>query len=91
MKPCVTISGHLNTIKKLKLNLTSQSSCSVCINVSAKPKSIPNYHQKYKKASLLTTELANIASEASGIHFARRCELIKSLIDHWKRGEEVAI
>jgi len=63
----------------------------VCINVSTKPKSIPNYHQKYKKASLLTTELANVASGASGIHFARRCELIKNLIDYWKHGEEVAI
>ena len=30
-------------------------------------------------------------SEASGTHFARRFDLIKDLIYHWKVGEEVAL
>ena len=37
-------------------------------------------HEKFRKASLLTAELASIASEASGIiHYSRRIEVLKDL------------
>ena len=42
-------------------------------------------HEKFRKASLLTAELASISSEASGIHYCRRIEVLKDLIEHWKR------
>ena len=48
-------------------------------------------HEKFRKASLLTAELASIASEASGIHYSRRIEVLKDLIEHWKRNDEVVV
>ena len=48
-------------------------------------------HEKYRKAVVLTSELASVASVASSIHFQRRIKLLKKLIDHWKNGEEVSL
>ena len=47
--------------------------------------------QKYKNVSVLALELANIASKASGVHYERRCDVIRRLINHWKCGEEVSV
>ena len=52
---------------------------------------VPSQHQKYRKAAVLTSELASIASEASGVHFNRRIKILKELIAHWKCGEEVGL
>ena len=54
-------------------------------------KHAPSQHQKYKKAAILTSELASLASEACGIHFHRRMELLKELIASWKCGDEVGL
>lgn len=48
-------------------------------------------HQKFRKVSILTAELASVASTASRAQFERRLELIKQLILYWKSGEEVGL
>ena len=49
-------------------------------------------HEKYRKALLLSSELASaLASAASNVHFERRIELLSRLTDHWRRGEEVTV
>ena len=45
--------------------------------LSSKPTCTLSQHQKYSKALVITSELASIASEASGTH---RMKLIKDLI-----------
>ena len=45
-------------------------------------------HQKFRKASVITSELASVASEASHVHFQRRIDVLKDLIVHWKNGDE---
>jgi len=48
-------------------------------------------HEKFRKASILTSELASVASEASHVHFQRHMKLLEDLISHWKCGDEVSI
>ena len=48
-------------------------------------------HEKFRKASLLATELASVTSYASHIHFKRKMKLLQELIDYWKNGEEVSL
>jgi hypothetical protein len=38
----------------------------------------------FKKATYLISDLASVISEASNIHFERRMELVKDLIEQWK-------
>lgn len=48
-------------------------------------------HEKFRKATMVTTQLASVISEASQNHFYRRLELLKELTDSWKSGMEVTI
>ncbi len=48
-------------------------------------------HDKYRRALMLASELASVASEASNTHFERRLEVLRDLTGHWKNGDEVAI
>ena len=48
-------------------------------------------NEKFRKASLITVELASVASEASNIHFKRRLSLMKDLLKYWKEGKKVSI
>ncbi len=48
-------------------------------------------HQKFREASLITVELASVASAASAIHFKRRIKLLEELVAYWKVGEEVSL
>ena len=48
-------------------------------------------HEKFRKALVLTSELATVASEASHVHFQRRLDVLGDLISHWKTGNEVTI
>lgn len=68
----------------------SSSTCAVTKEIS-NPVGILSEQQKYKNASVLALELADIASKASGVHYERRCEVIRRLIDYWKCGEEVSV
>ena len=46
-------------------------------------------HQKFREASLITTDLALLASMVSNVHYERRIELLKELVDFWKNGQIV--
>ena len=48
-------------------------------------------HEKFRKASIVTSELASIASEASNVYFDRRIALLKDLIAYWRNGDEVTL
>lgn len=48
-------------------------------------------HQKFRTASIITAELASVASTASNVHFERRIDLLEELLSHWKAGTEVAL
>ncbi len=48
-------------------------------------------HQKFRKMSILSAELASVASYASKNQFDRRMKLVKDLILYWKNGEEVGL
>jgi zinc finger SWIM domain-containing protein 3 len=48
-------------------------------------------HQKFREASIITAELASVASVASAVHFQRRIELLRELVSYWKNSEEVAL
>lgn len=74
-----------------RLFSTHSSQPSLSVIESAKQKRKLSQHEKYRKALLLTSELASVASGASHIHFHRRLKLLRDLIDHWKDGEEVGL
>ena len=48
-------------------------------------------HEKFRKASIVTSELASVASEASNVHFDHRIALLKDLIAYWRNGDEVTL
>lgn len=56
---------------------------------TSKPVRNMSQHEKFRKAVVLTSELASVVSVASNVHFQRRMKLLKDLIKHWKCGEEV--
>ena len=58
---------------------------------SSRSKRPLSQNQKFKKAVVLTSELASLASEASNVHFSRRIKLLNQLVEHWKKSEEVAL
>lgn len=64
---------------------------SLQVKMSKKHVRILSQHQKFHEASLITAELASVASVASGFHFKRRMKVLKELIAYWKDGEEVAL
>ena len=69
----------------------SSTQPSLVMTASKKHRRKLNQHEKFRKASIVTSELASVASEASNTHFERRLELLKDLTTHWKNGDEVAI
>ena len=72
--------------------LSNSQPTSSLVIVKSNPKThVLSQHEKYRKALLLTSELASVASVASHIHFERRLKLIRELIDCWKCGEEVGL
>ncbi len=48
-------------------------------------------HQKFRKMSILSVELASVASYASKNQFDRRMKVMKELILYWKNREEVGL
>jgi hypothetical protein len=48
-------------------------------------------HEKFRKASFVTSELASVASQAFNVHFDRRIALLKDLISYWRNGDEVTL
>ena len=64
---------------------------SMVMVTSARHRQALTQHQKFHEASIVTLELASIASVASNVHYARRIDLLKELIDFWKNGQEVGL
>ena len=64
---------------------------SVILTTSKEHRRSLSQHQKFRKVSILTAELASVASYASGAQFERRLKLIKDLMSYWKSGEEVGL
>ena len=78
--------------QKALFNIAPSSSTSLEVSqVKAAPSRAMSQYQKYRKATYLTSELASIVSESSGIHFDRKIKFLKELIDSWKCGQEVAL
>ena len=78
--------------QKALFDIAPSSSTSLEVSqVKAAPSCAMSQHQKYRKATYLTSELASIVSESSGIHFDRKMKFLKELIDSWKCGQEVAL
>ena len=71
---------------------SEHSAASPTVNVvSAKHRQALSQHQKFREASLITTELASLASAVSNIHYERRIELLKDLSDFRKNGQVVGL
>ena len=48
-------------------------------------------HQKFRKASIITSQLASVASAVSIRYFERRIKLLNDLLASWRDGTEVAL
>ena len=58
---------------------------------SAKHRKALSQHQKFCESSLITTELASLASMASNIHYERSFELLKELAEFWKNWRMIGL
>lgn len=74
----------------INTEVAPSSTCTVT-KKSSYPVCALSEQQKYKNASVLALELASIASKTSGVHYERRCDVIKRLTNYWKCGEEVSV
>lgn len=84
-------SKYYHETQRIFLDRSASASTALQVTQATSKRSILSQHQKYRKAVVLTSELASIASEASGVHFDRRLNLLKHLVDFWKCGEEVGL
>ena len=83
-------SDYYNHHQRIFSNLDSVAVHNIS-HIPQKSTSVLSTQQKYKKAALITTELASITSESSGILFDRRIELLQELISSWKEGKEISL
>ena len=84
-------SEYYKDTQRLFTGSSSSVEASLVMTASKQHRRKLSQHDKFRKASLLTSELASVASGTSGIHFDRRIELLKDLISYWKRGDEVSL
>ena len=47
--------------------------------------------EKFHQASKIATKLASLASEASGVNFTSRLNVMKELVSAWENGQEVEL
>ena len=83
-------SHYYRQTQRLFSSLPSAPSVTVSLHNSKSERKL-SQQEKFRKANILTTELAAVVSEASRHHFYRRLELLKELIDGWKNGDEMAL
>ena len=83
-------SQYYRQTQRLFSSLSSAPSVTVSQHDSRNERKL-SQHEKFRKANILTTELATVISEASHSHYYQRLDLIKKLIDSWKNGEEMAL
>ena len=80
--------AYYRSTQRLFLTNSSQPAVQV-MTCSKQHRRKLSQHQKFRKASILTTELASVASEASNLHFER--STLQQLSAFWKNGYEVAL
>ena len=71
--------------------LTHSSESTMVLTTSKKHRRSLSQHQKFRMASIITAELASVASYASKAQFDRRIKLLKELLSYWKNEEEVGL
>ena len=71
--------AYYRATQKIFINSSIEPSFDT-VESSSKGKHKLSQHEKYRKASLLTSELASVASGASHVHFDLRLQVLKDLI-----------
>jgi zinc finger SWIM domain-containing protein 3 len=84
-------SEYYKSTQRIFLDFPSTPSVTTVFFSNSKKQRALSQHEKFRKANMITTELAAVISESSQIHFHRRLSLVKKLIEYWKSGEEVAL
>ena len=82
--------AYYRSTQRLFSAASNDCSLSVVQSSSKGPRKY-SQHEKYRKALVVASELASVASCASHVHFDRRMKLLRELIDYWKCNEEVGI
>ena len=82
-------SEHYRSTQRLFSECLQQPS--IAITGIKRPPCRLSQHEKFQKASVCTTELAAVMSEASHVNFYNRLEIVKSLCEQWKSGKEVGL
>ena len=83
-------SSYYRATQRIFSSLSTSCNPSVAITkIDSKQRKLSG-HEKFRKANVLTTNLAVVISEVSHIHFYQRLDLVEELI-YWKSGEEVAL
>ena len=83
--------SYYKETQRLFSSYNSSTQSSLVTTASKQHRRKLSQHEKFRKASILTSELASVASEASNVHFDRRIALLKDLITYWRNGEEVSL
>ena len=73
--------GYYRSTQRLFAEKSSPSS-SLLVTTATKSSRPLSQHEKYRKALLLSSELASVASAASNVHFEHRIELLSRFTDH---------
>lgn len=85
-------SEYYKSTQRVFLDLSSSTPSVTTVSFSdCKKQRKLSQHEKFRKANMMTTELAAVVSESSHVHFHRRLNLVEELINYWKSGDEVAL
>ena len=82
--------GYYKSTQRLISSSFDSSSSLLITSVKRRHRPL-SQHEKYRKALHVSSELASIASTASGVHFERRIQLLQKVSEHWRNGEEVTV
>lgn len=84
-------SAYYRSTQRLFMAHSSEQESTMILTTSKKHRRSLSQHQKFRMASIVTAELASVASYASKAQFDRRIKLLKELTTYWKNGEEVGL
>ena len=84
-------STYYKETQRLFTSYNSSTQSSLVTTASKQHRRKLSQHEKFRKASIVTSELASVASEASNVHFDRRITLLKDLIAYWRNGDEMTL
>ena len=83
--------NYYQSSQRIFTSHSTHKSSLVVSQTSSKQLGTLSTHEKFRKASFVVSDLASVISEASNVHYERRMELVKDLIERWKHGEEVGL